>query len=166
MNQLEIHSLEETRAFAQAMAKALDGSCAILCLRGDLGAGKTTWTKALGKALGVKGTINSPTFTIMKSYNMADGRKLHHIDAYRLEGLDQDLGFDELMDEGVVVVEWSDFLQNALPDDVLMITIENEEDENRLVSLEARGENSTRILDACLQILQNGTPEKKEGSAA
>lgn len=163
MKQLAIHSLEETRAFASAMAKAIGERNAILCLRGDLGAGKTTWTKALGKALGVKGTINSPTFTIMKSYKMGDGRSLHHIDAYRLEGLVQDLGFEELMDEGVVVVEWSDFLQNALPEDAMILTIENGEDENRLFSLEASGENSQAILD---QALKNFEEQQKEGTQA
>ena len=160
MKQLAIHSLEETRDFAQAMAKAIGSNNAILCLRGDLGAGKTTWTKALGKALGVKGTINSPTFTIMKSYKMGDGRSLHHIDAYRLEGLDQDLGFEELMDEGVVVVEWSDFLQNALPDDALVMTIENGDDENRLFSFEALGSSSKALLEQALKNYE----EQKEGT--
>ena len=85
----EIHSIEETQKFAQKIARLCQGKTVLITLDGDLGAGKTTWTKAFGKALGVKNTINSPTFTILKSYKQADGKPLHHIDAYRLEGLEE-----------------------------------------------------------------------------
>ena len=60
-----------------------DKTKSLSLLDGDLGAGKTTWTKSFGKALGVKDVINSPTFTILKSYTMENGKPLHHIDAYR-----------------------------------------------------------------------------------
>ena len=76
---IEIHSLNETIEFAEKIANLCKGKQLIITLDGDLGAGKTTWTKAFGKALGVKRTINSPTFTILKSYKQEDGNPLHHI---------------------------------------------------------------------------------------
>lgn len=99
MKEIQIHSLEETQMLAQRLAQVLPRP-SLITLSGDLGAGKTTFTKALGKALGVKGTINSPTFTILKSYEMDGGWMLHHVDAYRLEGITQELGIEECFDEG------------------------------------------------------------------
>lgn len=85
----------------------------LIYLNGDLASGKTTFTKGLGVGLNIKNIINSPTFTILKIY---DGNlKLYHIDAYRLEGISYDLGFDELInDDGVVVIEWSKYIENNL----------------------------------------------------
>ena len=71
---LTLNSLSDTEEFARKMAKRLQGRTMTITLDGDLGAGKTAWTRYFGKALGVKRTINSPTFTIMKSYRTADGR--------------------------------------------------------------------------------------------
>lgn len=106
----EIHSLQETAQFAEELAQKIQNHTVTLCLDGDLGAGKTTFTKSLGRALGVKSVINSPTFTIMKNYTDGAGNPFTHIDAYRLEGAGQDLGFDEVFDEGISVVEWSQYL--------------------------------------------------------
>ena len=92
---IAIHSLKDTQEFAQKMANLCKDKQIVITLDGDLGAGKTTWTKSFGKALGVKDVINSPTFTILKSYTMENGKPLHHIDAYRLEGVSQALGIEE-----------------------------------------------------------------------
>lgn len=111
----------------------------LITLEGDLGAGKTTFTKGLGKGLGIKRPINSPTFTIMKIYE--GGRlPLYHIDAYRLEGLEQDLGFEEFIyGEGVCVIEWYMFIEDLLPKDRLEIKIEYEGDEARKITLIPHG---------------------------
>lgn len=139
------HNLEETKAFANQLAALIKGKNICLSLAGDLGAGKTTFTQFLGKALGVTQAITSPTFTIMKSYRMADGRPLTHIDAYRLEGISQDLGFEESFDEGVTVIEWAQFLETGLPEDRINLTIELV-DETRQVSLSAIGKNAEEVL--------------------
>jgi tRNA threonylcarbamoyladenosine biosynthesis protein TsaE len=133
---IEVHSLAETKALAETIAQKIQGKTVTLCLDGDLGAGKTTFTQALGKALGVTKPINSPTFTIMKSYKMADGRPFWHLDAYRLEGLHQDLGFEDCFDEGIAVVEWSGFLKDQLPDACIYIAIENGTDQERRFHVE------------------------------
>lgn len=144
---IEIHSLQETQQFAKAMAKLCQDKHVIITLDGDLGAGKTTWTKAFGKALGVQSTINSPTFTILKSYTQGNGQPLHHIDAYRLEGANQDLGFEDCFDEGITVIEWSEFIKDQLPSDHLSLSFEEGIDENRIITIEAQGEISTQILE-------------------
>ncbi|MGO5352183.1 tRNA (adenosine(37)-N6)-threonylcarbamoyltransferase complex ATPase subunit type 1 TsaE [Faecalicoccus sp. LCP19S3_E3] len=144
---IEIHSIEETQALAQAIARLCQNKHVVITLDGDLGAGKTTWTKAFGKALGVTSTINSPTFTILKSYAQGNGQPLHHIDAYRLEGASQDLGFEDCFDEGITVVEWSQFIQDQLPEDRLSLSFEEGIDENRVITMEAKGDVSKSILE-------------------
>ena len=145
---IEIRTLQDTARLAQRLAALVKGRHALITLSGDLGAGKTTFTKALGKALGVTETINSPTFTIQKSYRMADGGTLFHIDAYRLEGITQDLGFEECFDEGICVIEWSDFIADELPQERLEIAIAHGEgDEQRFFTLKAIGAQYEEILE-------------------
>ncbi|OCN04427.1 tRNA threonylcarbamoyladenosine biosynthesis protein TsaE [Erysipelotrichaceae bacterium MTC7] len=136
MKQIVISSLEETNELAQKIASLLQGD-GLLCLSGDLGAGKTTFTKALGKALGIDDVITSPTFNILKIYE--GDIPLYHIDAYRLEGLSQDLGFEEVFDEtGVKVVEWYDYIADILPKERLEINIALDKD-NRVFQIQAIG---------------------------
>lgn len=120
-----VHSVQESEKLAQALANRIRGKAILILLEGDLGAGKTTFVKALGKALGVTKVINSPTFTILKSYRMEDQRFLHHMDAYRMEGITQDLGFEEIWEEDAIcVVEWPHFIRNQLPKDALSVQID------------------------------------------
>lgn len=102
----------------------------IITLDGELGAGKTTFTKGIGQGLDIKKVINSPTFTIVKVYH---GRlTLYHFDAYRLEGQNDELGFEEMFeDNGVCVVEWAQFIDDILPPERLNIRIIKNEDESR-----------------------------------
>lgn len=148
MKHIDIHSLEETRKLAEQIAQACQNQTLTICLDGDLGAGKTTWTKAFGKALGVQSTINSPTFTIMKTYKMADGRPLTHIDAYRLEGMHQDLGFEENFEDGITVIEWGSFIAEQIPADHLTISISEGLDEERTLELEACGPVAMQVLQS------------------
>lgn len=97
-----------------------------ILLEGDLGAGKTTFTKGIGKALGVEKTINSPTFTIMKCYK---GKyPLYHLDLYRLNGVNQEFDLEEYIDSGIAVIEWPHQADELLPEEYLriIITIEND----------------------------------------
>lgn len=123
----------------------------ILTLEGDLGAGKTTFTKGIGKGLGVKKVINSPTFTIVKIYHGI--LPLYHFDAYRLEGQDEELGFEEMFeDDAVCVVEWPQFIQNILPNERLNIYIQKNDDETRTFSFQAKGkkyEDIVKELELC-----------------
>lgn len=105
------HSVKETEKLAAALAEKLKGGEVIL-LNGRLGAGKTAFTKGLAKALGIKGNVTSPTFTIMKEYN-GEKFNLCHFDMYRIESSDEleELGLRELLydDKNVCVIEWNKF---------------------------------------------------------
>ncbi len=115
------NSAEETKLIGERLASLLEAGD-VLTLEGDLGAGKTTFTKGIAKGLGVKRTVNSPTFTIVKEY---EGRlPLYHMDVYRLEDSDEDIGFDEYFNgNGVSVVEWAQFIEEYLPTNRLDIRI-------------------------------------------
>ena len=113
----------------------------VIAARGDLGAGKTTFTKGIGLALGVKRTINSPTFTIMKIYeptiNVNNIEKLYHLDVYRLNDSSGDDALAEYFDlGGVSVVEWADIIDDLLPLELWHITITNISLDERLFKLE------------------------------
>ncbi len=132
-----IYTLAEMEEFARAVAQTLFPGF-VLCLSGDLGAGKTTFTQFLGKAMGINEVITSPTFTILKTYKSA--LDLHHIDAYRLEGVYQDESLEEVIfSHGVTVIEWYEHLLGSLPKDYLSIEIETRDSTTRVLHLEGRG---------------------------
>ncbi len=147
MKEIQVRTLEDTAHLAERIAALLD-DVACITLDGDLGAGKTTFTKALGKALGVMRTINSPTFTILKSYPMGDKGTLYHIDAYRLEGITQELGFEEVFEDGVCVIEWSCLIADQLPKERLEIKITLADEALRVFELHGVGERYKRIVEA------------------
>ncbi|MCK1994888.1 tRNA (adenosine(37)-N6)-threonylcarbamoyltransferase complex ATPase subunit type 1 TsaE [Peribacillus muralis] len=139
---------EETALFAQKLAQRLSSSD-VLALEGDLGAGKTAFTKGLAKGLGVSRTVNSPTFTIIKEYM---GRMpLYHMDVYRVSESEEDLGFDEYFEgDGVTVVEWAHLIKDQLPDEILTIYIYRLGDSSRRIVLEPKGE---RYVTLCKEII-------------
>lgn len=134
---IDVQHLTETKALAKLLAAELQ-SGDVITLEGDLGAGKTTFTKALAEAFGVPGNVNSPTFTIMKEYM---GRlAFYHMDAYRIEEEDEDLGLEEYFDsDGVVVIEWPSMISSQLPDDRLDILITYTGPDTRTLVMTAHG---------------------------
>ena len=107
----------------------------VIALTGDLGAGKTTLTKAIAKGLGIGEVITSPTFTIVKEYR--SGRlPLFHFDVYRIGDIDEmyELGYEEyFFGDGVCVVEWADLIEELIPEDALRISIAyGEKEEERI----------------------------------
>lgn len=95
-------------------------------LVGEMGAGKTTFVKALCKALGVEDTVSSPTFSIVNEYTTKAGKTLYHFDFYRLKEIEEALDFgleDYLYGEGICLMEWADIVAELLPDNVLEINI-------------------------------------------
>ncbi|MCH4417293.1 tRNA (adenosine(37)-N6)-threonylcarbamoyltransferase complex ATPase subunit type 1 TsaE [Staphylococcus epidermidis] len=143
---ISINNLDELNHFANVLVRHLEPSDLIL-LNGELGAGKTTLTQFIGKHLGVKRNINSPTFNIIKSYK-GSNLKLHHMDCYRLEDSDEDLGFDEyFQDEGITIIEWSQFIQDLLPKEHLIINIETLSETKRTIKLEAQGTHYLKVKE-------------------
>ncbi|MBM7646583.1 tRNA threonylcarbamoyladenosine biosynthesis protein TsaE [Scopulibacillus daqui] len=134
---------DETMALAEKLAEHLTPGD-VLTLSGDLGAGKTTFTKGIAKGLGIKDVINSPTFTIIKEYH-GGKMPLYHMDVYRINS-DEDLGFDEYLDgDGITVVEWADNIASWLPDHLLKVEIEHLGETKRKVSLFPVGERFEQI---------------------
>lgn len=125
----------------------------VLVLDGDLGAGKTTFTKGLAAGLEIPDIIKSPTFTIIHEYQ--DGRlPLYHMDAYRLEnGGAEDLGLEEYFDgDGVSVVEWAEFMEDELPADFLAIHFKRtDDDNNRVLEFEPHGQHFDQIVKSVVE---------------
>ena len=123
----ETHSPEETFELGKTLSeKAQPGQ--IFCLEGDLGTGKTVFTKGFGAGLGIRGPINSPTFTLVQVYE--DGRlPLYHFDVYRLGEPEEieELGYEEyFFGEGVTLVEWASQVEDYIPRDAVWIRIEKD----------------------------------------
>lgn len=116
----------------------------VLILSGDLGAGKTTFTKGLAKGLGITQMIKSPTYTIVREY---EGRfPLYHLDVYRIGEDPDSIDLDEfLFGDGVVVIEWGELLGESLPEDYLHLTLTRKED-GRLLAFDATGERAKALL--------------------
>ena len=117
----------------------------VILLEGDLGAGKTTFTKGIGKALGINKTINSPTFTIMKAYK---GRlNLYHLDLYRIEKIMDEFDLEEYIDgNGVSVIEWPSQAVELLPKEYLKVIINNCEDKRKF-TFSAIGKRYEKLME-------------------
>lgn len=140
--------MTETVAIAEKLASLLEPGD-VITLEGDLGAGKTTFTKGIAAGLGITRTLSSPTFTIIKEYM---GRlPLYHMDVYRLEGSDEDIGFEEYFHgNGVSVVEWAQFIEDYLPDERLNITIRYKGEQSRVIEFVPIGEHFKNIVKQIL----------------
>lgn len=111
----------------------------IITMNGDLGAGKTTMTKGIGKQLGIKRVINSPTFTIMKVYE--GNLNLYHLDVYRIDDENSDFELEEYFYlGGVSVIEWADNIKSLIPSDAIKLSFDILENSNRVVTIEANAE--------------------------
>ncbi|HTX72072.1 MAG TPA: tRNA (adenosine(37)-N6)-threonylcarbamoyltransferase complex ATPase subunit type 1 TsaE [Rectinemataceae bacterium] len=124
MRSFHLASAEDTIAFGERVGRLVPGGT-VLALNGDLGAGKTTFAKGVARGLGIEEEVTSPTFTVVSEY---EGRlRLHHIDAYRLSGVEDfvSVGAEELLSDagGICLIEWGDRIAEVLPADVLRIEL-------------------------------------------
>ncbi|UQS85096.1 tRNA (adenosine(37)-N6)-threonylcarbamoyltransferase complex ATPase subunit type 1 TsaE [Apilactobacillus apisilvae] len=145
-----VNTPEETMNYGEQLADYLSPKDVIL-LDGDLGAGKTTFTKGIAKGLGIKRNIKSPTFTIIREYQ--NGRlPLYHMDAYRLDdGSGDELGLEEYFNgDGVNVVEWSNFIEESLPKDYLKIIFKRDDSKGnnyRTIEFDPKGTHFNKIIE-------------------
>lgn len=121
----------------------------VICLYGDLGSGKTLFTKAFAKSMGITDNITSPTFNIIKEY---EGEcKLFHMDVYRLSEVKEDLGIPEYFKKkGVTIIEWADLIEDILPKKRLDIKIKIVGENKRVFQIIPRGEE---YEDLCERVL-------------
>jgi len=143
---VQTESADETVKIAKQLAKLLNGG-SVITLEGDLGVGKTTFAKGIASGLGVKQTVSSPTFTIIKEY-MGEEFPFYHIDAYRLEHSDEDIGVDEyFFDQGISVVEWAQFIEHYLPKEYLQIVITYINEQTRSLQFIPFGKSYLTIIE-------------------
>ncbi|MDO4667113.1 MAG: tRNA (adenosine(37)-N6)-threonylcarbamoyltransferase complex ATPase subunit type 1 TsaE [Streptococcus sp.] len=144
------HNEEELIEWGERLGKLLKKNDVIV-LTGDLGAGKTTFTKGIAKGLEIRQMVKSPTYTIIREY---EGRlPLYHLDVYRIGNDPDSIDLDEfLFGQGVTVIEWGELLETNLPTQYLAVTILKKNDGRELV-FEARGERAEELV----RDLSNGT---------
>ena len=130
------HSQEDTKEVGHKLAALLPNGSVVL-LKGDLGAGKTTLVRGVAEALNINEKITSPTFNIMKLY-LKGNKPLVHIDAYRLEDRNEDIGLDEFIgiDRGLTFIEWPDYIAPLIPSDAITINIKNIGNDDREIIVE------------------------------
>lgn len=122
----------------------------VICLIGELGSGKTVFTKGFAGALGIDENITSPTFNIIKEYTSGE-MNLYHMDVYRLEGETSELGLDEyLKKDGVIIIEWADMIESELPEERLEIRFRITGEEKRLLTIIPYG---SKYEDLCEDVL-------------
>ena len=122
----------------------------IICLEGDLGSGKTIFTKGFAQALGIEENITSPTFNIIKEYLNGE-MPLFHMDVYRLDGKVDSIGLEDYFKKGgVVIIEWADTIRDFLPEERLDIRIKIVDEETRILIFTPHGRKYEEICEAVL----------------
>lgn len=122
----------------------------IICLNGELGSGKTVFTKGIANALGITENVTSPTFSIIKEYN--DGEMpLYHMDVYRLDGNTEGVGIEEYFNKnGLVVIEWANTIKDILPNERLDIKFKVIDENKRLLVITPYGKEYEELCEAVL----------------
>lgn len=137
--EIRIKSIEEIAVAAKEFVAAM-GERKVFAFYGKMGAGKTTFIKAVCEELGVEDVINSPTFAIVNEYVDGQGEPVYHFDFYRIKNLQEvlDIGYEDYVYSGhVCFMEWPELIENLLPDDAVKVTIEEEIDGGRVLVVDS-----------------------------
>ncbi len=139
---------EQTRQLGERLGRALQLGD-MLCLQGELGAGKTTFVQGIAQGWGSLDSVSSPTFILVNMYRRADGSHLFHMDAYRLDstGEAEELDLDSMLAEGALIVEWPERMQSLIPDERLWVEFVQSGEEEREMKFIARGKRYETLLD-------------------
>lgn len=151
---LDKHSLdfisrspEQTRRIGMRLGGLLQPGD-LVCLQGNLGAGKTTFVQGIAQGWGASDEVSSPTFVLVNVYRRADGSRLSHMDAYRIESAPEaeELDLDTMQNEGPLLIEWADRIQEILPPERLWISLEHTGEEQREMRFHAEGKRCDEII--------------------
>jgi tRNA threonylcarbamoyladenosine biosynthesis protein TsaE len=120
----------------------------LVCLQGDLGAGKTTLVQGLAQGWGSADAVSSPTFVLVNVYRKPEGASLFHLDTYRIDSTSEaeELDLDMMLAQGTLVIEWAERVQAILPDENLWIKLEYLDEEQRLMQVTANGKHYEALL--------------------
>jgi len=140
-------STEQTRRVGMRLGALLQ-SGDVVGMVGDLGAGKTTLVQGIAAGWGSLDPVSSPTFVLVNVYRRLDGRRLSHLDAYRLSGSAEaiDLDLESMLERGPLVVEWADRIEDALPGDRISVNLEWLDETQRQFLFSARGDHHQVLL--------------------
>ena len=148
-NKITTYSEKETIEIAQNLESEKFPNM-VICLEGDLGSGKTVFTKGFAQALGIEETVTSPTFNIIKEYPNGE-LPLYHMDVYRLDGKVDDLGIEDYYTRGgVTIIEWSDMIKDYLPEERLDIKFKVIDEDTRTLTFIPHGIAYEDICEAVL----------------
>lgn len=137
MEHLTIKSINEIEKTAEAFIQLI-GDKTVFAFNGNMGAGKTTFIKAICEKMGVNQTVNSPTFSIVNEYEAADGRIIYHFDCYRINKIQEalDLGAEEYLYSGhLCFIEWSENIAPILPDHLVQVNISETDNQARNIEI-------------------------------
>ena len=135
--ELNIYNLEEISVTAQDFIRLTEGA-SVIAFYGSMGAGKTTFIRALCEAKGVNEAVTSPTFAIVNEYQSAALEPIYHFDFYRIKKLEEvyDLGYEDYFYSGAVCfIEWPELIEELLPGNTIKVTIEEEADGARVLTM-------------------------------
>lgn len=150
-------SPEQTRRLGMRLGALLRPGD-LVCLQGDLGAGKTTLVQGAARGWGALDEVSSPTFVLVNAYRRADGGQLSHFDAYRIESPAEaeELDLDALLAAGPLFVEWPERVEAILPAERLWVFLEYETEEHRALRFTAKGKRYEALLDELRQAVYGG----------
>ena len=134
--EIRINSLDTIHEAAKDFMKGM-GDGKVFAFYGKMGAGKTTFIKALCEVLGVKDVITSPTFAIINEYTDGNDNPIYHFDFYRIKKLEEvyDMGYEDYFYSGnICLLEWPELVEDVLPENVIKVTIEEQPDGSRLLT--------------------------------
>lgn len=144
------HSAEQTRRIGKRLGRMLQ-SGDVICLEGDLGAGKTCLTQGIGAGLGIRTAVRSPTFVIVNEYRLPDStHTFHHVDLYRIQSTAEAraTGLEEIFyGDGICVIEWAERVRDILPDERLWVALRYVDHTKREMQFEAQGERFETLMD-------------------
>jgi len=150
-------SPEQTRRIGARLGGALQAGD-VICLQGDLGAGKTTFVQGVALGWGSLDSVSSPTFIIVNEYRRANGDKLFHMDAYRLDSAPEadELDLDSMLDDGALLIEWPERIDGLIPDEHLWIQLEHINEEEREMKFKAAGRRYDELLEGIRHTIVGG----------
>ena len=161
---LDSHSLdffsrspEQTRRIGSRLGDNLRPGD-VICLQGDLGAGKTTFVQGVARGWGSLDSVSSPTFIIVNEYRRADGGKLFHMDAYRLDSAPEaeELDLDSMLADGALLLEWPERIDALVPEEYLWISLEYINEEEREMKFKASGKRYDELLEVIRHAIVGG----------
>lgn len=140
-------SPEQTRELGTHLGRALQAGD-VICLQGDLGAGKTTFVQGIAQGWGSQDAVSSPTFILVNVYRRMDSAQLFHLDTYRLESVPEaeELDLESMLAQGALIIEWPERLGGLIPEEHLWINFDHVDEGQRRLHFNARGARYHKLL--------------------